>query len=69
MESTTDLWKPALDRDWMLKNIHMQQKESSPSLLHSPLGYAFPSSIFQGVQRRKPAPLDLFARFLPTLGL
>ena len=67
--STTDLWTPTLDIAWLIIHLHTQHKEASHSLLHSPLGYAFPSSIFQGVQRRKPAPLDLFVRFLPTLGL
>ena len=63
VSSTTEPWTPALDLAWLLKHIHTQHKEASPSLLHSPSGYAFPSSALQGVKRRKPSPLDLSMRF------
>jgi len=66
---TTELWTPAPNLDWLLKHLHIQQKGASPSLQQSPLGYAFLSSVIQGVQGRKPTPLDLSVRFLPTLGL
>ena len=56
VSSTTELWTPTPDLSWLLKHLHTQHKESSPSLLHSPLVYAFPSNAIQGVQRRKPAP-------------
>ena len=46
MSSTTELWTPAPDQAWLLKHLHTQHKESSPSLLHSLSGYAFnPSAI------------------------
>ena len=69
VSSTTELWKPALDWDWILKHLHTQHKEASPSLLHSPSGYAFHSSAIQGVQGKKPTPLYLLVRFLHSLGL
>ena len=56
VSSTTELWTPALDLAWILENLHTQHKEASPSLLHSPLGYAFPLSSIQGMERRKPGP-------------
>ena len=56
VSSTTELWTPALDRAWLLKHLHTQHKEASPSLLHSPSGYAFHSIVVQGVQRRKTSP-------------
>ena len=68
VNSNTEIWTPALDRAWLLKNLHTQHKESFPSLLHSLSDYSFHSSVVQGVQRRKPTPLDLFVRFLLTLG-
>ena len=63
VSSTTELWTPAPDIAWLLKHLHTQHKEASPSLLHSTSDNAFPSSALQGVQRRKPTPLDLFLRF------
>ena len=48
--STTELWTPALGQVWILKHIHTQHKEASPSLLHSPSSHAFPSSVIQGMQ-------------------
>ena len=54
--SSLELWTPAPDLAWLLKDIHTLHKEASSSLLHNPSGYAFPSSAIQGVQRRKPTP-------------
>ena len=49
VSSTTELWTPAPGQTWNLKHIHTLHKEASPSLLHSPSGYWFPSSSLQGV--------------------
>ena len=54
VSSSTELWTPTPNLAW--KHLPTQHKEASPSFLHSPLGYGFPSSAIQGVQRRKPAP-------------
>ena len=56
VSSSKELSTPAPDLSWLLKHLHTQQKEESRSMLHSPLGYAFPSSDIHGVQRRKPTP-------------
>ena len=56
MSSTTELWTPTQDLAWISQHLHTQHKEASPSLLHSPSGYAFHSSALQGVQRRKTSP-------------
>ena len=64
VSSAIEIWTPAPDLAWILKHLHAQHKEASPSLLHSPSSYAFPSSALQGVQRRKLAPLDLSVGFL-----
>ena len=69
VSSTIEILKPAPDLAWILKHLHAQHKEASPSLLRSPSGYAFPSSALRGVQRRKPTPLDLSMRFPCTLHL
>ena len=50
VSSTTELWTPAPDIAWLLKHLHTQHKEASPSLLHSTSDNAFPSSALQGVQ-------------------
>ena len=52
VSSTVELQTPALDLARPSKYPHTQHKEASPSLLHSPLGYAFPSNALQGVQRK-----------------
>ena len=69
VSSTIELWTPTPDLAWILKRLHNQHKETPPSLPDSPLGYASPSSALQGVQIKKPTPLDLSVRFLPTLAL
>ena len=49
VNSTTELWTPTQDLSWFSQCLHTQHKEAFPSLLHSPSGYAFPSSVIQGV--------------------
>ena len=44
VSSTTELSTPTPDLSWLLKHLHTQQKEASPSMLHGPSGYAFTSS-------------------------
>ena len=56
VSSTTELWTPTQDLAWISQHQHTQHKEASPSMLHSPLGYAFHSNSLQGVQRRKTIP-------------
>ena len=46
-----------------------QHKEVSPSLLHSPSTYTFPSSALQGMKWRFTGHSYLFVRFLSSLGL
>ena len=50
VSSTIELWIHAQDLNWISQHIHTQHKESSPSLLYIPSGYAFPSSSIQDVQ-------------------
>ena len=69
VRSTIELQTLALDLAWILKHLHTQHKETSPSLLHNPSGHALPFSSIQGVQRRKPFPVHLSLRFLLTLVL
>ena len=45
VSSTIELWTPTQDITWI-----SQHKESSHSLLYSPLGYTFPSSAIQDVK-------------------
>ena len=51
VSSNTELWTHAPYLAWILKHLHTQHREASPSLLHGPSGYAFPSSAILGVQR------------------
>ena len=60
VSSTPELWTPAPDLSWLLKHLHTQHKEASPSLLHSPSDYAFPFSAILGVLRRNPAPRSVY---------
>ena len=50
VNSDIELWTPAQNLKWLPQHIHIQHKESSPSLLYSPSGYAFPSNAIQDVQ-------------------
>ena len=50
VSSTIEPWTPTQDLTWLSQHVHTQHKESSPSLLYSPSGYAFPSSAIQDVQ-------------------
>ena len=45
VSSNTELWTPAPDWAWILKHLHTQHREEFPSLLHSPSGYAFHSTL------------------------
>ena len=69
VSSTTELWTPAPDLSWLLKHLHTQHKEASPSMLHSPSGYASPFQCYSGCAKKKTGPLDLSMRFLLTLVL
>ena len=50
VRSTIKPWTPTRDLTWLFQHVHTQHKESSPSLLYSPLGYAFPYSAIQDVK-------------------
>ena len=69
VSSTTELWTPTPGLASLLKHLHTQHQEASPSLLHVPSGYAFPFQCFSGCAKKKTITLDLSMRFLLTLGL
>ena len=50
VSSTIELWTPTQDLTRLSQHIQTQHKESSPSLLYSPSGYAFPSSAIKDVK-------------------
>ena len=44
VSSTIEPWTPTQDLTGLFQHVHTQHKESSPSLVYSPSGYAFPSN-------------------------